>query len=82
MAVMTVQRVLLALHLTYAAVALPTTTAAGSASTFAGSTVSAVFPPPNATDTSIDTFFPDASQVGHAGPTPSTSQWYVAQNVC
>ena len=48
-------------------------TAAGSASTFAGSTVSAVFPPPGATDTSLETYFPDASQVGHAGPTPSAS---------
>lgn len=46
--------------------------ATGSASTFAGSTVTAVFPPPDATDTSVDAFFPDASQVGHAGPTPST----------
>ena len=54
----------------YAAAAM-VATAAGSASTFAGSTVSAVFPPPGATDTSLETYFPDASQVGHAGPTPS-----------
>lgn len=43
-----------------------------SASTFAGATSTAVFPPPNATNTAVDTFFPDAAEVGHAGPTPST----------
>lgn len=42
-----------------------------SASSFAGSTSTAVFPPPNATITSTGTFFPDASEVGFAGPTPS-----------
>lgn len=47
--------------------------AAQSASTFAGSTSTAVFPPPNATVTATDTFFPDGSQVGFAGPTPSLS---------
>ncbi|KAH9486630.1 3-phytase A [Psilocybe cubensis] len=48
--------------------------AAGSpplASSFAGSTTSAVFPPPNATITATDTFFPDASDIGFAGPTPT-----------
>ncbi|KIK07420.1 hypothetical protein K443DRAFT_2294 [Laccaria amethystina LaAM-08-1] len=45
--------------------------AAQSASTFAGSTSTAVFPPPNATVTATDTFFPDGSQVGFAGPTPT-----------
>ena len=60
-------RLLCALCAASAAVAVPR-----GASTFAGSTVSAVFPPPHATDTSIDTYFPDASEVGHAGPTPST----------
>ncbi|KAF4623104.1 hypothetical protein D9613_002089 [Agrocybe pediades] len=44
---------------------------AQSASTFAGSTSTAVFPPPNATVTATDTFFLDASQVGFPGPTPT-----------
>ncbi|KAJ6603264.1 phosphoglycerate mutase-like protein [Mycena vulgaris] len=39
------------------------------ASSFAGSTVTALFPPANATITATDTFFPDASQVGYGGPT-------------
>ncbi|KAL0951348.1 hypothetical protein HGRIS_008052 [Hohenbuehelia grisea] len=42
---------------------------AGLASSFAGSPTSAVFPPPNATITENETFFPGASQVGFAGPT-------------
>lgn len=43
------------------------------ASSFAGATTSAVFPPPGASDTdaSIDSFFPTESEVGFAGPTPS-----------
>ncbi|PPQ67076.1 hypothetical protein CVT25_005677 [Psilocybe cyanescens] len=41
------------------------------ASSFAGSTISAIFPPPNATVTATDTFFLDASEVGFAGPTPT-----------
>ncbi|KAJ7613645.1 histidine phosphatase superfamily [Mycena polygramma] len=42
------------------------------ASSFAGSTVTALFPPANATITATDTkFFPDASVVGYAGPTPT-----------
>ncbi|KAF8998408.1 histidine phosphatase superfamily [Cyathus striatus] len=39
------------------------------ASTFAGSTSTAVFPPPNATLVDVDSFFPDASKVGYPGPT-------------
>ncbi|KDR85316.1 hypothetical protein GALMADRAFT_218408 [Galerina marginata CBS 339.88] len=42
-----------------------------SASSFAGSTSTAVFPPPNATVTATDTFFLDGSQIGFAGPTPT-----------
>ena len=43
------------------------------ASTFAGASVSAVFPPLGATNApDVETFFPAAAQVGHAGPTPST----------
>ena len=45
-----------------------------SASEFAGSTSTAVFPPPGAisSEASLSSFFPDASEVGFAGPTPST----------
>ncbi|KAJ6587368.1 histidine phosphatase superfamily [Mycena sp. CBHHK59/15] len=39
------------------------------ASSFAGSTLTALFPPANATITATDTFFLDASQVGYGGPT-------------
>lgn len=42
------------------------------ASSFAGSTVTALFPSPNATITVNATFFPDASEVGFGGPTPSS----------
>ncbi|KAI5121930.1 hypothetical protein M0805_000259 [Coniferiporia weirii] len=43
------------------------------ASSFAGETSSAVFPVPNATNaaSSLDSFFPDATVVGFAGPTPT-----------
>ncbi|KAJ6616700.1 histidine phosphatase superfamily [Mycena sp. CBHHK59/15] len=41
----------------------------GVASSFAGSTLTALFPPANATITATDTFFLDASQVGYGGPT-------------
>ncbi|KAF9015491.1 histidine phosphatase superfamily [Cyathus striatus] len=41
------------------------------ASSFAGSTSTAVFPPPNATLTDVQSFFPDASHVGFPGPTPT-----------
>lgn len=46
--------------------------AAQSASSYAGATVSDVFPPLGATFTEYQAYFPDASQVGNAGPTPST----------
>ena len=42
-----------------------------SASAFAGSTLSAVYPPPGATITTNEEYFPDAEQVGYPGPTPS-----------
>src|ERR1700722_8064998 len=44
---------------------------AESASSYAGSTSTAVYPPPGSTGTSEDSYFPDASEVGFAGPTPS-----------
>ncbi|KAH9926852.1 phosphoglycerate mutase-like protein [Amylocystis lapponica] len=44
---------------------------APSASSFAGAPTSAVFPPPDATITQYETYFPDAEQVGFAGPTPT-----------
>ncbi|KAJ3515274.1 hypothetical protein NLJ89_g1865 [Agrocybe chaxingu] len=43
----------------------------GLASSFAGSTSTAVFPPPNATLGASDSPFADGSQVGFAGPTPT-----------
>lgn len=43
----------------------------GLGSTFAGSTSTADFPPPGATDSAIDSLFPNGSQVGFPGPTPS-----------
>ena len=51
-----------------------------SASSFAGATTSDIFPPPGATSTAYDTYFPDAEEVGFAGPTPSmclTRQFHV-----
>ncbi|KAL5514623.1 hypothetical protein ACEPAG_1939 [Sanghuangporus baumii] len=47
--------------------------AAFAASSFAGETTSAVLPVPNATNAApvFDSFFPDASAVGFAGPTPT-----------
>ncbi|KAI0778487.1 phosphoglycerate mutase-like protein [Trametes elegans] len=50
-----------------------------SGSTFAGSTSTAVFPPPNATDTSVATYFPGPEEVGHAGPTPTGDEPWVLQ---
>ncbi|KAG2075022.1 phosphoglycerate mutase-like protein [Suillus decipiens] len=41
------------------------------ASSYAGSTVVDSYPPAGATNTAIDSYFPDASQVGYPGPTPS-----------
>ncbi|KAH9937171.1 histidine phosphatase superfamily [Fomitopsis serialis] len=58
-------------------VALPfvlTVAAVQSASSFAGSSVSAVFPPPGATITADQSYFPDASQVGNSGPTPTGAE--------
>ncbi|KAJ6537936.1 phosphoglycerate mutase-like protein [Mycena capillaripes] len=45
--------------------------AAAVASSFAGATSTAVFPPPGATITSDASFFPDATQVNVFGPTPT-----------
>ncbi|KAG0702010.1 histidine phosphatase superfamily [Suillus ampliporus] len=47
---------------------------AESVSSYAGSTVVASYPPPGATNTAIDSYFPDASQVGNAGPTPTGAE--------
>ncbi|KAG2369438.1 hypothetical protein BDR07DRAFT_1477047 [Suillus spraguei] len=44
------------------------------ASSIAGSTVVDSYPPAGATNTAIDTYFPDASQVGYAGPTPTGAE--------
>ncbi|TFK51915.1 phosphoglycerate mutase-like protein [Heliocybe sulcata] len=41
------------------------------ASSYAGSHSSAVWPPPGATNTGLSSYFPDASQVGYPGPTPT-----------
>ncbi|TFK51909.1 phosphoglycerate mutase-like protein [Heliocybe sulcata] len=49
----------------------PRATYLASASSYAGSTVSAVWPPPGATNTALDAYFPDANQVGNTGPTPT-----------
>ncbi len=43
------------------------------ASTFAGATVTALFPPAGVTVTATDTFFLDGSEVGFPGATPSTN---------
>ncbi|KAG1789629.1 histidine phosphatase superfamily [Suillus plorans] len=48
--------------------------AAESASSYAGSTVADSYPPPGATNTAVDTYFPDASRVGYAGPTPTGAE--------
>ncbi|KAI0652160.1 phosphoglycerate mutase-like protein [Trametes meyenii] len=50
-----------------------------SGSTFAGATSTAVFPPPGATDTSVNTYFPGPEQVGHAGPTPTGDEAWVLE---
>ncbi len=46
------------------------------ASSFVGETVSAVYPPPSPSNTgaAFASFFPDATVVGFAGPTPSASR--------
>ncbi|KAG1816550.1 histidine phosphatase superfamily [Suillus variegatus] len=48
--------------------------AAESASNYAGSTVVDSYPPPGTTNTAVDAHFPDASQVGYAGPTPTGAE--------
>ncbi|KZT75145.1 phosphoglycerate mutase-like protein [Daedalea quercina L-15889] len=48
--------------------------AAESASAFAGSTLSAIYPPPSATVTTDELYFPDAEQVGYPGPTPTGAE--------
>jgi len=48
-------------------------------SSFAGSTSTAVFPPPGVTVTAGDPNFPDGNMVGFFGPTPSTFR--VLQNL-
>ncbi|KAG2154726.1 histidine phosphatase superfamily [Suillus clintonianus] len=47
---------------------------AESASSYAGSTVADVYPPPGATNVAVDAYFPDGSQVGYAGPTPTGAE--------
>ncbi|KAH7912604.1 histidine phosphatase superfamily [Hygrophoropsis aurantiaca] len=59
---------LAALPYSYATVAYPSTVAASS---YAGETTTADYPPPGGTNTAIDSYFPDASQVGYPGPTPT-----------
>ncbi|KAJ6617632.1 phosphoglycerate mutase-like protein [Mycena sp. CBHHK59/15] len=44
---------------------------AAKVSSFAGSTSTFLFPPANQTVTATDTYFPNANQVGFAGPTPT-----------
>ena len=46
----------------------------GRASDFADSTTSAIFPPPGAleTESALDSFFPEATEVGLVGTTPNT----------
>ncbi|OSC99507.1 phosphoglycerate mutase-like protein [Trametes coccinea BRFM310] len=46
-------------------------------STFAGATSTAVFPPPGATNTAVDSYFPGPAEVGHAGPTPTGDEPFV-----
>nr|VWO94250.1 Acid phosphatase [Ganoderma boninense] len=55
--------------------------AAESAAPWAGSTVTAVFPPPGATNTgsAVDAHFPDAQEVGHPGPTPTGDEAWVIE---
>ncbi|KAF8191057.1 histidine phosphatase superfamily [Mycena galopus ATCC 62051] len=49
------------------------------ASSFAGSTSTALFPPPGVTITSNDTFFPDATQVNVFGPTPTGDEAFAIE---
>lgn len=57
--------------------ARPGSTPAQHASTFAGATTAAIFPPAGATITATDTFFLDASEVGFPGPTLSKSFFHL-----
>ncbi|KAH7929307.1 phosphoglycerate mutase-like protein [Leucogyrophana mollusca] len=41
------------------------------AATYAGGTSTADYPPSGATNNAVDSYFPDASQVGYPGPTPT-----------
>ncbi|KAH7928511.1 phosphoglycerate mutase-like protein [Leucogyrophana mollusca] len=52
----------------YAGLAQPSTV---TAATYAGETSTADYPPSGATNSAIDSYFPDASQVGYPGPTPT-----------
>ncbi|KZT07051.1 phosphoglycerate mutase-like protein [Laetiporus sulphureus 93-53] len=45
-----------------------------SASSYAGATSSGVYPPPGATITTYETYFPDEEQVGFVGPTPTGAE--------
>jgi hypothetical protein len=60
------------------------TTLAGSASSFAGATSTAVFPPPMFTAGGVNgsSYFPAASVVGFAGPTPSKLTSSEKKNLC
>ncbi|KAJ6496230.1 acid phosphatase [Mycena sanguinolenta] len=53
--------------------------AATIASSFAGSTSTAVFPPPGVTITSDDPSFPDATQVNVFGPTPTGDEAFAIE---
>ncbi|KAJ7225057.1 acid phosphatase [Mycena haematopus] len=53
--------------------------AATVASSFAGSTSTAVFPPPGVTVTSDATFFPDATQINVFGPTPTGDEAFAIE---
>ncbi|KAI0044628.1 phosphoglycerate mutase-like protein [Auriscalpium vulgare] len=53
--------------------------AAAKASTFAGSTTTFAFPPPNVTATVPDPNFPDAAAVGFAGPTPTGDEAFAIE---
>ncbi|TFK77210.1 phosphoglycerate mutase-like protein [Pluteus cervinus] len=64
---LTVQRCLLALSLA----SFLGLGRAAFASSFAGSTSTAIFPPPGASVGAEAAFFPDAAEVGFAGPTPT-----------
>ncbi|KIK96012.1 hypothetical protein PAXRUDRAFT_139439 [Paxillus rubicundulus Ve08.2h10] len=43
-------------------------------SAYAGSTLAASYPPPGATNPAINSYFPDPSQVGYSGPTPTGAE--------